>query len=99
MTDQRRQEIREIIESKEPLLKPMFNIEAEIIRNKALAAAKRGEYPRSGCPHPVQAVEQFIDEDPSTRRNGRPTNLFECTICHSLLWLINPYGEAASDAQ
>ncbi len=79
------------------VLRHIPNPEAHLLREKAYLAAQAREYPRKGCPHPISAIEQYLDDDPSAHRESRPTNLFECSICHSLLWLVSPYGEAASD--
>ena len=66
-------------------------------RKQAVEAAKRGEYPKTDCPHPVSRavwMEDFVTE---SDRIGRPTNWFECEVCHSILFLVDPYGTVASD--
>lgn len=80
-------------------VKNITNPRAWIMRDKARAAAGRGEYPRKGCPHPVEMMEQYIDDDSGVDRRQRPLNLFECGLCHSLLWLVDPYGQEAQDGR
>lgn len=79
------------------MVKPIRNPQAFILRSNAAAGAARGEYPNKECPHPIEMVEQYVDEDPAAKRKGRALNLFECTLCHSLLWLVDPYGNEALD--
>ncbi len=93
----RQQEIKDITESGVPTIRHIVNLEAAIMRNKATAAAKRGEYPRTGCPHPLKAVAQFEDIRLDVKRDGQVVNLYECTICKTLLWLCDPYGKASAD--
>jgi hypothetical protein len=78
-------------------VKPIYNPEAWVIRDKARAAASRGEMPRSQCTHPFQAMQQYVDEDPARERNGRPLNLFECGVCHLTMWIVDPWGVPISD--
>lgn len=79
------------------LLKPIYNPEAFIMREKVRGAASRGELPKTGCRHPLAQIMQFVDDDPTVKRNSLPVNLFECGICHTLLWFVDPYGEPISD--
>lgn len=79
------------------LIKHIEHPEPYLARRKAALAARSGQYPNTGCPHPVTAVQQFFDDAGTTDRQARPTNLMECTLCHSLLWLVDPYGKAAQD--
>lgn len=78
-------------------LKNIANPEAFVLRSKARAAAGRDEYKQTGCPHPFAAIEQYIDFDPGVKRNEMPCNLFECSLCHTLLWLVDPYGNEVPD--
>jgi hypothetical protein len=59
--------------------------------------AAAGEVRKTGCPHPMSAVGQFMDDMPGVDRSGRPTNLFECTICRNLLRLVDWNGNEAVD--
>src|SRR4051794_7549264 len=68
-----------------------------IKRKQAVDAAKQGTYPIKQCQHPVSRINQFFDHVNDADREGRPTNLFECEVCHSLLFLADPYGRVASD--
>lgn len=95
--EQDRLEFATSLTKNDTLLKNINNPQAFIMRDKASAAAARGEYPDSGCPHPVRLMNQFVDEDPGTHRSGRELNLFECGLCHALLWLVDPYGREAMD--
>lgn len=79
------------------LVKRIVNPEGWAIRNKARGAANRGEYPKKDCHHPFAYLEQYEDTDPSVLRSGLPINLFECRICQTLLWLVDPYGNEKSD--
>lgn len=79
------------------LVRPIHNPEAFIMRNKARAAAARGEITKPGCTHPLYAIKQFIDQDPTIKRRNQPLNLFECTICSMILWLTDPWGDEVSD--
>lgn len=80
------------------ILKPIRNPEAFVLRDKAKAAAKRGDVPRTKCNHPFSSLNQYIDEDPLARRHGQALNLFECGICHLLLWLVDPWGDDKLDS-
>lgn len=80
------------------LVKPIYNPEAWVIRNKAKGAAERGEIERTNCHHPLQFLQQYIDDDPSVKRDGKPVNLFECGVCHMLLWFVDPWGVPVADA-
>jgi hypothetical protein len=78
-------------------VKPITNPQAWIMRDKARAAAARGEYPNNGCPHPVALMNQYVDDDLTVGRKGEELNVFECGLCHSILWLVDPYGNEAQD--
>ena len=96
----RQKETKEFLDSltkNDELLKPIYNPEAWVMRDKAKAAASRGELPHKGCPHPLDQVQQYVDDDPSVKRKSRPVNLFACGVCGSLLWFVDPWGVAVSD--
>lgn len=76
-------------------MKYIDNPDPRILRLQAQTQAKHNEYPTTACPHPASAIGQFIDEEAG--RAGRPTNLFQCDICKTLLWLVDPYGKTATD--
>ena len=84
--------------SNDQLLKPIYNPEAWVMREKARGAANRGELRKSECRHPLEYIQQYIDDDPSVKRDGRPVNLFACGVCGCLLWFVDPWGEAVPDA-
>lgn len=97
----RQKETQEFVDSltkDTELLKPIYNPEAWVIRDKAKSAATRGELVRTDCRHPIAYLQQFVDEDPSRKRDGKAVNLFECGVCHMCLWLVDPWGEAVGDA-
>jgi hypothetical protein len=75
------------------IVKQVRNPDVWILRNQELARARKA--PPPSCPHPFSALEQFVDEEPG--RAGRPTNLFSCRICHSILWLSDAWGKEAAD--
>lgn len=79
------------------LVKPIYNPEAFLMREKARGAANRGDIQRTGCRHPLSEIRQFVDEDPSVKRNDKLVNLFECGVCHMLLWFADPWSEPISD--
>lgn len=79
------------------LVRPVYNPEAYVFREKARGAAERGEIQRTDCKHPFQYLQQFEDSDPSVMRKGNSVNLFECQICTMLLWLVDPFGKDKSD--
>lgn len=85
------------IKSADDVLKPIYNPEAFVMRDKAKAAAARGELPKSDCTHPLQYIQQFEDSDPSVARRGQDVNLFACGVCGCLLWFVDPWGVAIND--
>lgn len=91
------QEFIEGLTKNDTLIRPIYNPEAYVFREKMTGAAERGELKRSSCRHPFQDMKQYIDEDPAIARNGRPVNLFECGVCHMIMWIVDPWGVAVSD--
>lgn len=91
------QEFMESLTKNDSLVKPIYNPEAYIFREKLRGAANRGELPKTECRHPFQSMKQFVDEDPAVARNGRPVNLFECGVCHMTMWIVDPWGTPVSD--
>lgn len=100
--EQRRaKQTREFLEgltSNDQLLKPIYNPEAFIMRDKFVGAARRGDLPRKGCTHPLVYLQQYIDDDPAVKRDGKPVNLFVCGVCETPLWLVDPWGDVVSDS-
>lgn len=90
-------EFLESLTSNDELVRAIHNPEAFAMREKAKGAANRGELPRTECRHPLSYLRQFIDEDSSVKRRSRPVNLFECGVCHTPLWLVDPWGGVVSD--
>ena len=78
-------------------LKPIYNPEAFVLRSKAKAAAERGDIKPTGCTHPMQYMQQYQDDDPVRKREGKMVNLFECGVCHMLMWLVDPWGDPVTD--
>lgn len=68
-----------------------------IKRKQAVDQAKKGIYPKTECLHPISMVVQMYDHVNEADRHGRPTNWFECEVCHSMLFLVDPYGRTAQD--
>lgn len=79
------------------LIKPIYNPEAFVMREKYRGAANRGTMPRSKCKHPLGTILQYEDTDPSVIRNATGVNLFECGVCHTPIWFVDPWGEPISD--
>lgn len=42
-----------------------------------------GDRTRTGCPHPVSAIQFYEDVRSYRDKQGRPTNLCVCTICNT----------------
>jgi hypothetical protein len=96
----RREETKDFLQSltrNDELLKPIYNPEAWIIRDKLRGAASRNELPRKTCRHPFAYLQQYEDSDPSVIRKGLPLNLFECKVCGTQLWLVDGYGDVKPD--
>lgn len=54
-----------------------------LLRRSLRGQASEGKLqPTNGCPHPISALQQYVDETGYRHRDGRPTNLFACSICH-----------------
>lgn len=79
------------------IVKPIYNPEAFIMRDKAQSAARRGEVVRKDCKHPLEYLQQYLDDDPLIKRKGRPVNLFACGICGGLIWFVDAWGTPVSD--
>lgn len=75
------------------IVRHIVNPDTWILRNQERARAKLTK--PSVCPHPLSAIEQFVDEEPG--RAGRPTNLYQCVACKSLLRLVDFWGQEAAD--
>ena len=96
----RQAETKEFLESLKPgdsVVKHIHNPEAWAIRDKLRGAANRGELAKTECTHPLAYLMQYIDDDPLLTREGRPVNLFECGVCHTHVWFVDPWGKALSD--
>lgn len=101
----RQKQAREFLESltaDTEMVKPVYNPEAYVMREKFTGAANRGELPRKNCHHPMQYLQQYVD-DVSERGGrpdltGKPVNLFICGVCEMPLWLVDPWGEVVNDA-
>lgn len=74
------------------MVKAVEHPEPYLLRRQYIGQARAGEYPKTLCPHPVQAVQQFVDD-----KTNQQANLFVCSVCNSALWLTDPYGKAAAD--
>lgn len=97
---QRQKETKEFLDGLKPgdsLVRPIYNPEAWVIRDKSQSAAARGEMPRKDCRHPFSNLQQYEDDDPSVKRRGLPVNLFMCGMCGTPLWLVDPWGQVKSD--
>lgn len=80
-------------------LKYIESPEPYVLRIKAVSAAKAGDMPygQAMCPHPVSSMDWLYDHVNEADREGRPTNLFECRLCHATLFLVDGNGKSASD--
>jgi len=97
----RQKQTREFLDDLKPgdtLVKPITNPEAFVLREKARGMADRGEIPRTACRHPLSRIQQYIDDDPVVLRKGNPVNLYECGVCHILLWMVDPWGNPVGDS-
>lgn len=72
-----------------------INTDAQLLRKSAVTEA-RGGRPAPVCDHPLHAVEQFVDEQPGM--HPRAVNLWQCTICHEFIWLVDSHGKAVADS-
>lgn len=79
------------------IVKNRNDYEATVVRNMQRAHAADGTLPVAKCPHPISAVEQFVDDMGYRNRYMRPTNLFQCTICNQYLCLVDFHGREAKD--
>jgi len=97
---ERKKETKEFLDGLkdgDQLVRPVYNPEAFVMREKFRGAASRGEIPRTRCQHPFQYMEQYTDDDPAVQRRGLPVNLFECGVCHTPFWLVDPWGGVVPD--
>lgn len=90
-------EFLEGLKKDDEILRHIHNPEAFLMREKFRGMATRGDLKRSGCTHPFAMIQQYVDDDPLATRRGRDVNLFECTVCHMPLWLVDPWGDPVSD--
>lgn len=74
------------------------NPDPVLARLRESARAQSQVTPYRGCPHPISAIAQFVDRTGTSERLDRPTNLFQCDLCKSLLRLCDFYNNEASDA-
>jgi hypothetical protein len=100
----RQKEVSEFLESLKPgdeLVRPIYNPEAVVFREKYRGMASRGELPKTKCRHPMDLLQQYVDDDSQRGGSpgvaGRPVNLFICGVCQTPLWLVDPWGETVSD--
>lgn len=91
-------EFMESLTANDTLIKPIYNPEAFVFREKLRGAATRGDLKRTACRHPLAYLQQYIDDDPAVTRDGKPVNLFECGVCHTALWLVDPWGDPIGDS-
>lgn len=97
---ERQKQTKEFLEGltkNDEILRPIYNPEAWVMRDKAKGAALRGELPRSECKHSLQYMHQYHDEDPSVARKGNPVNLYACDLCGALLWFVDAWGTPVAD--
>lgn len=96
----RAKETKEFLQSltkNDELIKPIYNPEAYVMREKFRGAANRGELKKTGCTHPLDYLQQYIDDDPTVKRSGKLVNLFECGVCHLPIWFVDPWMNPLSD--
>lgn len=100
MGDDRTKETAEFLQSLksgDTLVKPVYNPEAWVLRDKYRAAADRGDLKKTECRHPIVAIQQYQDHDPTVKRRDKDLNLFMCSMCGMHLWLVDPWGTPISD--
>ena len=98
---EREKQTREFLESltkDDEIVRPIYNPEAFVMREKAIGAAGRGEIKRTDCRHPLEYLQQYVDDDPAVGRYGKALNLFECGVCHIPIWYVDPWGVPLADA-
>lgn len=78
-------------------IKNIADPEARIMRAKLKAQAAAGVIKKTGCPHPVSALQQYIDDTGYVHREGKPINLLVCTICKTELRIVGYDGVEAMD--
>lgn len=78
-------------------LKHIANPDPEIVRLREAARGRAGEVRKTGCPHPMSAIDWVVDDDSSIGRHSRPTNLFICSACNGMLRLVDFNGVEATD--
>lgn len=102
---ERQRQTKEFLESltaDDEIVKPIYNPEAFVMREKFIGAANRGELPRKACDHPLHYLQQYVDDDSARGGRpdliGKPVNLFICGVCETPLWLVDPWGAVVNDA-
>lgn len=78
-------------------IKNIVQPEAEVLRLQYAGQFNSGQRPVTGCPHPISAIQHFVDDTGETKRNGRPINLLICTICQTEGRLVMFDGVTACD--
>lgn len=81
----------------EDIIAPM-TVDASLLWEQEVTAAKTGKLPMSECPHPIGALNAFQQQDlqPGTRQTAM-VNLFACDACKRLLRIVDAHGRSASD--
>lgn len=92
------QEFLASLTKNDTLVKPVYNPEAYVMREKFRGQANRGELQRTDCRHPLAYIQQYIDDDPLVQRAGRPVNLFVCGVCEMPIWFCDPWGDPLGDS-
>jgi hypothetical protein len=97
---QRQKEAKEFLEGltkDDELVRPVYNPEAFVMREKLRGQASRGEIRQRECEHPQAYIQQYQDDDPLVARRGAMVNLYQCGVCHTHLWLVDAWGKTAGD--
>lgn len=68
-----------------------------LLRRQMRGQAAEGKIKPTGCPHPISALMQYEDDMGYVHRQGRPTNLFACSICNMHGRIIMFDGVEAKD--
>lgn len=98
---ERERQTREFMQSltkNDEIVRPVYNPEAFVLREKFKGMAARGEMRRTQCKHPIERLQQFEDSDPTVARRGKLLNLWQCGLCEMPLWLRDPFGADVGDA-
>lgn len=80
-----------------PTIRTIPDPDPKILRMQYANKQRAGEFKPTGCPHPISAMEQAVDDTGYAHRHHRPTNMFFCSICKTPGRLVMYDGVEPSD--